>query len=170
MKIVLVRHAIAEDRDAFAATGAPDDERPLTKEGKKRMKRAARGLRELLDDLDMVVTSPLVRAVKTAEIIADVYDAVPPVPVPFLSPGSQFEPFLEWIKRLDDVQTLVAVGHEPHLSRLVAWLVTGHEQAFFEMKKSSAVLLEFNGDMREGGAQLRWFLTPAQLRFIGDQA
>ncbi len=169
MKLVLVRHAIAEERETFAESGASDDERPLTKDGRKRMRRAARGLRELLDDLDMIVTSPLVRAVQTAEIIAAEYDAVPPAPLPSLGPGSDFGGFLEWLKRMDDVQTLVAVGHEPHISGLAAWLLTGNDQPLFEMKKGSAVLLEFNGEVRQGAARMLWFLTPAQLRFIGDK-
>ena len=168
MKLVLVRHAIAEERQTFAATGAPDEERPLTKWGRKRMRRAARGLREVLGGIDMIATSPLVRAVETADIIAADYDGVPPVQCAFLAPDASFESFVEWLKRLADLEVVVAVGHEPHISRLAAWLVTGNDQPLFEMKKGSAVLLDFETDVRSGGAQIRWLLTPAQQRAIGD--
>ena len=76
MRLLIVRHAIAEDRVAFAATGKDDDERPLTEEGRSRMEQGARGLRQLVPALDLVATSPLVRAVQTAEILAGAYEGV----------------------------------------------------------------------------------------------
>jgi phosphohistidine phosphatase len=168
MKLVLVRHAIAEDREAFAATGAADEARPLTKKGRKRMRRAARGLREIVDDVDMIATSPLVRAAQTAEIIAAEYDAVQLVTCPFLAPDAAPQSFVEWLKRLEDVPTVVAVGHEPHIGILAAFLVTGNEQALCGMKKGSAALVEFDDEVKSGGASIRWFATPAQLRTMGD--
>lgn len=168
MKLILIRHAIAEDREDFARSGEPDELRPLTADGKLRMKQTARGLREIVDDLDVLATSPLTRAVQTANIVARQYKNLPPAVVSSLAPGQEFEEFADWIKRLDDVQTVGAVGHEPHISALAAWFIAGSAQPFFEMKKGSAAMLEFSADVREGGAQLRWLLSPAQLRLIGD--
>ncbi|MDH3366486.1 MAG: histidine phosphatase family protein, partial [Gemmatimonadota bacterium] len=69
MQLLVVRHAIAEDRDIFAAAGREDDERPLTEEGTRRMAAGAVGLVRVVPRLDAVASSPLVRAVQTAEII-----------------------------------------------------------------------------------------------------
>lgn len=168
MKVVLVRHGIAEERDDFASSGQPDELRPLTDNGASRMKRAARGIRELMDSLDLIATSPLTRANQTAQILGKQYKDVPIVVVPALSPEHDFDGFLDWLRKLEDAGAVAAVGHEPHLSSLVSWLLTGNGASFFEMKKGSAVLIEFEGEVRAGGAQLRWFLTPSQLRLIGD--
>jgi phosphohistidine phosphatase len=168
MKLLLVRHAIAEDREEFENTGEPDEKRPLTTAGRKKMKRAAAGLRELVPRVDVLATSPLTRAQQTAEVLAKTYVEAAPTVVEALDPMQPYELFLEWLRRLDDVDTVVAVGHEPHLSGLAAWLMTGNEKPFLEFKKGGTALLEFDGVIDRGAAQLRWLLTPAQLRAIGD--
>jgi phosphohistidine phosphatase len=67
----VIRHAPAADRAEFAKTGKDDSERPLTDDGKTKMRRAARGLRSLVPKLDLLASSPYVRAHETAEIVAD---------------------------------------------------------------------------------------------------
>jgi len=67
MQLLLIRHAIAEDRFEFARTGQSDYYRPLTERGRARMARGATGLRTLVPDIDVLATSPLTRAVQTAE-------------------------------------------------------------------------------------------------------
>jgi phosphohistidine phosphatase len=168
MKLVLVRHAIAEAREEFESTGEPDDKRPLTNQGRKKMKRAATGLSEVVSRLDLVATSPLFRAQQTAEILAKEFDSTGISVLDALDPMHPYEAFLDWLRRLDDVEAVAAIGHEPHLSGLAAWLVTGSEKPFFEFKKGGAALLEFASVIDQGAAQLRWLLTPAQLRAIGD--
>src|SRR5262249_31041428 len=73
MKLLLIRHAIAEEREDFARTGKDDRLRPLTDEGRKRMKQAARGLLETLPEIDLLATSPLTRAAQTGAIVDSVY-------------------------------------------------------------------------------------------------
>ena len=65
--LYILRHGIAVDP---GTPGIPDDERPLTAKGEKRMRQIARGLRVLDLKLERIVTSPLVRARSTAEIVA----------------------------------------------------------------------------------------------------
>ena len=72
MKVLLVRHAIALDRDT---PGISDDLRPLTEEGVLRFKKTARALAELVK-ADLVLTSPLLRAKQTAEILARQWEGV----------------------------------------------------------------------------------------------
>ena len=164
MELLVIRHAIAEDRDAWAQTGEPDEKRPLTDEGQKRMRRAARGLQRIVKQIDVLATSPLTRAVQTAEIVGRVYGDVAAVVTEELIPEREPSSLLEWLKRLDDVDTVAVVGHEPHLSGLVCWLLTRREESFLELKKGGAVLLEFAQDRAAGKAKLLWALTPKQLR------
>ena len=69
MKLLVIRHAIAEDREVWARTSLDDGERPLTARGVDRMEQAARGLRRMVEKLDAIATSPLVRAMQTARIV-----------------------------------------------------------------------------------------------------
>src|SRR5260370_27632219 len=73
MKLLIIRHAIAEDREDFARTGKDDSLRPITDEGKKKMKQGARGLRTLVPEIDLLATSPLTRAAQTAAVLDSVY-------------------------------------------------------------------------------------------------
>src|SRR5690349_23208472 len=68
MNLLVIRHAIAEDKENFAATGRSDDQRPLTDAGRTKMRRGTQGLRTLIGKVAMLASSPLVRARETAEI------------------------------------------------------------------------------------------------------
>src|SRR5436190_1246413 len=72
MQLLIVRHGIAEERETWAPRN--DDLRPLTEEGKKKMKEAAKGLHALVPKLEVLASSPLTRAVQTATILAKEYD------------------------------------------------------------------------------------------------
>ena len=76
MDIIVIRHGIALDADKAHGLGLSDEERPLTPEGMRRTRAAAAGLRATLNELavDDIVTSPLLRAVQTAEILAGYLD------------------------------------------------------------------------------------------------
>ena len=71
MKLLVVRHGAAMEREDFASTGESDDLRPLTEEGKAEMKLIASSLSDDVEKLDVLATSPLVRARQTADIIAE---------------------------------------------------------------------------------------------------
>lgn len=168
MKLLLVRHAIAEERDEFARSGKDDRLRPLSDEGRKKMKQAARGLRTLVPDIDLLATSPLTRAAQTGAILDSVYGGLDEVEIEQLSPETTPEEFLRWLRN-QKADLVAAVGHEPSLSVILAWLLTGTERKFFAFRKGGACLLEFqNGEPTAGSATLLWALTPAQLRTLSD--
>ena len=74
MRLILIRHGKAGDRDGWERAGKEDFDRPLTPAGKKQFKGAAKGLRKLVESIDVLATSPLVRARRqTAEIVFGVY-------------------------------------------------------------------------------------------------
>lgn len=167
MKLLLIRHAIAEEREDFARTGKDDRLRPLTDEGRKKMKQAAKGLRKLAPDIDLLATSPLTRAAQTGAILDSVYDGLKEVEVEQLTPEATPEDFLRWLRRRKE-ECVAVVGHEPSLSLILSWLLTGNERRIFAFRKGGACLIEFEDEPAAGTATLLWALTPAQLRELAD--
>jgi phosphohistidine phosphatase len=168
MQVLVIRHAIAEDRVEFAKSGKSDNERPLTAEGKRRMERAASGLRELVPTIDVVASSPLVRAKQTADIVAAAYGGKAVEIVPALSGDGNLKGVVAWLGSQDVQQTVALVGHEPDLGMLVSYLLTDTTSMAIALKKGAVCLLEFDAPVEPGAATLRWFLAPKQLRAIGD--
>jgi len=167
MRLLVIRHAIAGDRDAFAAeTGRPDAERPVTPEGRKKMKSAARGLRAAVPSIDVLGTSPFTRARQTAEIVAEAYDDLAVTEVPALASGGSREGVLDWL-RSQRADLVALVGHEPDLGALIGWLVTGDAAPFVTLKKGGACLLVCPDAPGPGLAQLRWLVTPKLLTRLG---
>jgi phosphohistidine phosphatase len=168
MKLLVIRHAIAMDRDEFAELGESDDRRPLTKRGAKRMRKVAAGLHKIVDGIDVMATSPYTRAVETAEIVSNEFGIVPADLVAALVPDVQFDEFEAWARAYTDNDVVAIVGHEPHLSGLVTWLMTGSNDSRIELKKGGACMLSFDSSIRRESGMLSWLLTPRQLRALAD--
>lgn len=167
MQLLVIRHAIAEDRDAFASSGRDDSERPLTAAGRDKMRRAVAGLRRLVPTIDLLASSPYVRAMQTAELVAEGYGIGDIKQVDALVPDAPLQRFLTWVQRKATVDVVATVGHEPHLGELVTWLMSGLPESRVEMKKGGACLLEFHGQPGAGVGVLKWLMTPSQLRGLG---
>lgn len=161
-----MRHAAAEDREEFARAGGSDDLRPLTADGKRDMREAARGLRNVVPKLDVLAASPLVRAVETAEILGVVYERKHVI-IEALRPDSPYEDVARWAREHAKKDFVAIVGHEPHLSGLASWLLAGASTSFVDLKKGAACLLEIEQAPSAGSAMLLWSLTPRQLRAVG---
>lgn len=167
MKLLLIRHAIAEERDDFAKTGKDDRLRPLTDEGRKKMKQGAKGLREIVPGIDLLATSPLTRAAQTGAILDSVFGGLKEVEIDELAPEATPTDFLRWLRK-QKADCIAAVGHEPSISLLLSWFLTGTERRVFSFRKGGACLLEFSGEVGAGTATLLWALTPGQLRDLSD--
>jgi phosphohistidine phosphatase len=167
MRLLVIRHAIAGDREEFAGTGKPDSERPVTPEGRKKMRANARGLRAVAPDLAVLGSSPFVRARQTADIVAKAYHDLSVTEVPALASGGSRQQVLEWLSA-QRVEAVGVTGHEPDLGALIAWLVTGDPAPFVTLKKGGACLLSFPGAPGPGQAELKWVLTPRLLALLGD--
>jgi phosphohistidine phosphatase len=169
MKLLVIRHAIAEERADFARTGQHDDLRPLTAKGRRRMHRVANGLRLRVPDVRLLATSPLVRAVETADILAPVYPEAEREEVEELAPDHELPAFLRWLRERGEGDPIAVVGHEPHLSHLVSWLLAGRFTSFVQLKKGAACLLTFLGEPAPGEARLLWLLQPVDLQRTGSR-
>lgn len=160
MNLLVIRHAIAAD----PADHRDDAARPLTPEGKKKMRLIARGLRSCVPAIEVLATSPLTRAVETAEIVSTAYDGIAPVVVPVLAPGHPAAAVAQWLESERRRDVVAVVGHEPGLSQLVSWFLAGTERSFIEIKKGAVCLLSLPGGIGAGSATLVWALAPSQLR------
>lgn len=151
MDLFVIRHAIAED-------GEDDDARALTKKGRRKFNREVSGLRELGVQFKRVLHSPKLRAVQTAELLSPVVKGKLEVTSLLAK-----EPTQELIASLKG-DALALVGHEPHLSALIAWLVLGDAGAggAFELRKGGVAQLE--GEPSPRGMRLVALLPPRVLR------
>ncbi|MEW5916668.1 MAG: phosphohistidine phosphatase SixA [Gemmatimonadota bacterium] len=169
MHLLVIRHAIAEDRDEFAESGRDDSERPLTRVGRRRMRRNARGLRRVAPPIDTIASSPYVRAFDTAQIVVETLGLESEIEViDALTPEQPSDALLPWLLSQPQDSTAAVVGHEPHVGRLVTWLMTGSTESHVVFKKGGVCLLDLGVRPSAGGALMHWLLTPAQLRAIAD--
>jgi phosphohistidine phosphatase SixA len=162
-ELCLVRHGIA----GTPGPRWPDDrKRPLTPGGRAKMETAAPGLWALFEP-DVIFTSPLTRAVQTAEVIASLRPAMRPIETDLLA-SHDFGGFLRLVAS-NGAGRLMGVGHVPSINMLASFALTGDpESVWFEVKKGSAILLSFAGEVRAGGAVLSWALPPRALRAIAQ--
>jgi len=162
MKLYVVRHGIAVDRADPSLKS--DGERWLTEEGKRRTRQVAEGLKALGVEVDAVITSPLVRARETAEIMADVLGVKKPIETDALAPGVNLNALFRLYDELDQPDSVMIVGHEPDLSEIVSTLVWGDDRGDLDFKKAGVALLEIDRlPIEEGGVALRWFIPPKVL-------
>jgi phosphohistidine phosphatase len=130
------------------------------------MRVVAVGLHRLVNDIDVLATSPLARTLQTAEIVAAEFGGLDVMQIEELRPGTPPADFVEWIQDAGAKETVAIVGHETQLSELVGLLLSGRPEPLVVMKKGGALLLDLD-DRAPGGGKLLWSLTPGQLRMLG---
>jgi phosphohistidine phosphatase len=163
MKLILFRHGIAVDRDEFIAKNQEDSLRPLTEKGRERAKAMAKKLREIEPQVDLIISSPFVRAMQTAEIIFQAYKKIEIVESSELVPSSPPQAFATWLEKHIKMETsVIVVGHEPHLSTFATWTLAGSVNSFLDLKKSGIVCLEVESLAEVGPrtAELKGLLQP----------
>lgn len=164
MRIILIRHGVAEDRLEFAKTGRADDERPLTDRGRSRMRRGAQGLVRLIPKIGIIATSPYRRAAQTAEIVQRVFQDAALMTLPALAPARGPKSVTDWLREQDPLFTIALVGHEPDLSRLVAHLADGGSRPFTALGKGGICVLDTDGRPEPRGAVIQVLMPPDWLR------
>ncbi|HEX8199013.1 MAG TPA: histidine phosphatase family protein, partial [Isosphaeraceae bacterium] len=150
-QLYLLRHGIAVPH---GTPGIEDDQRPLTPRGERRMKEIARGLRALGLELDRIVTSPLPRALRTAEIVAKVLKCEEVLEeADALGVSRDAASIRDWIGTRPEPR-LMLVGLDPWISELVGLLVTGAaDPPYCELRKGGIAALR---DHPDGGLRLDW--------------
>ena len=167
MEIYLIRHAIAQQlgqKNDFT-----DEKRALTSQGRERMREIARGLKRLGVVPDLVMTSPLARAMETGDILAEALglehkqikrsDA--------LLPGGSFDQLFAELKHQKRTESVALVGHEPDLSSLLSRIVSGDGSLSIPLKKGGVCCISVSETVPAFKGSLIWLLTPKQLRLLG---
>jgi phosphohistidine phosphatase len=164
MDLLIVRHAIAFDRDRHR--WQEDAARPLSPAGIRRARKAAVGLKKLAARPQRLLTSPLVRAKQTAQILSDVAGWPAAEEATELSPDEPALAVLELLAQ-DRSKLIAVVGHQPGLGHLLAaCLLGGGGSLPIEMKKNAVACVSFDGKPRAGHAALIWLATPRMLRAL----
>lgn len=164
MQLYLVRHGIAIDRTDPACP--PDPARPLTPRGEARTRQVARGLAELGVHPQVMMTSPLLRAVQTGEIFCEVLGCTVSRlrRTGNLLPDSKPAALLGELARMK-AGKVMCFGHAPNLDIVIA-ASSGRGQTFTQLKKSAVALLEIDS-FDPPRALLRWLYNPRILRRLG---
>jgi phosphohistidine phosphatase len=169
MEIFLVRHADALD----AEQGMSDDQRPLSSEGVERMRKGAAGLANILKDhgtpaLNGILSSPKVRAVETARILAwELNGSETVISCPPLAGDFTWNDLLPYLKQFPPHARVALVGHEPALGLLAGYLISGTDRTSIFLKKGSAICFQLDpSSSSPSPAELLWFLTPRQMRML----
>ncbi|HET7150571.1 MAG TPA: phosphohistidine phosphatase SixA [Candidatus Acidoferrum sp.] len=165
MQLYIVRHGIAIDREDPQCP--PDPDRYLTEEGVEKTKGVARGLAALGVSGDLFLTSPYVRAVQTAEIVASTlgYEKQKIRRTDSLLPGTEPSLLFRELARDKQASAVLVFGHAPHLDDLIATAV-GAKKHLSELKKAGVALIELKRISPPIG-MLVWLATPKLLRRAG---
>jgi phosphohistidine phosphatase len=162
--IYLLRHGIAGP----APAGMSDSDRRLTAEGRRRMRRVALGLKRLGVAPDIVLSSPLRRAVETAAIVAPVLGGELGIETyVLLAPGHEPTEVLHGLHHYRKARRLLLVGHQPGLGQLLSHLLTGSSALLaVDLRKGGAAAVAVGTLPPRSAAELHWLLTAKQLRAI----
>ena len=161
MFLYILRHAIAVQR---GTSGYPNDDRPLTEDGRDKMRKAARGISHVVENVDLILTSSLIRAHDTAKIAAEALGAEHKIEVcRELLPGSSARKLLLYLAKYKNLNHIMIVGHEPDLGYLASSLL-GSERVIVEFKKGSLCCIEVSGLPPRGAGTLLWHLQSKHLR------
>lgn len=153
MRLYFLRHGIADWPDWDPAR---DHERPLTKDGVKKMKQQAKRLADLDVKIDVVLSSPYARAFQTADIVAGKL-GLEVKTESRLAPGFNSDKLKEIVASFGEDETLLLVGHEPTFSMVIAELIGGGR---VQMKKGALARVDVNRDLQ---GELVWLLQPKLL-------
>jgi phosphohistidine phosphatase len=165
MQLYIVRHGIAIDRED--PKSPPDPERFLTEEGIDKTKEVAKGVARLGVVPDLLISSPYVRAMQTAEIFAAAFE-YPKQKIrrsDLLLPGTEASLFYKELARDKQSATVMCFGHAPQLDELVATGL-GSKHHLTSLKKAGVAMLELKRISPPSG-ELVWLGTPKLLRKIG---
>ena len=137
MHLYLIRHGIAAEPEAYET----DEERPLTKEGDRKTRKVAQRLYELEIQFDLILTSPLMRATQTAQILQTVGLGAKIEESIALSPSGDIQNWLDWYQQWQETgsPSLALVGHQPDLGNWAETLLWGKTQDALILKKAGVI-------------------------------
>jgi phosphohistidine phosphatase len=163
MNLYILRHAIAADKAEWRGS---DSDRPLTKDGIRKMKKVAKGMRRLDMTVDWILTSPYRRAYETAVIAAKGLKLKKRLKTSrMLIPNGNMKALIRHLGlNFRSWESVMLVGHEPYLGSLVGMLATGNQTAGTLLDKAGLAKLSADSLTYGQCAQLEWLLSPKILK------
>ncbi len=161
--LYFLRHGLAVEK---GTPGYKDSERPLTPKGIKEVKKVAKALKRIKLKPDLILTSPYLRAAHTAEITAKILKARKSIRYSLsLLPPEKFQIlFKEIQKNIKKNPEILLVGHEPHLSGFISFLISGDSKSRLVLKKAGLAKVVYElGKFLPGACSLVWLSTPGQI-------
>lgn len=165
MDLFIMRHGIAVAESSEG--GFSDGERPLSPKGLKRTRQIAGGLLALKLSFDRILTSPLVRARETAQIVAEVLNMEGRVEeASELAPDGSVQTLISRLAELREEKNILLVGHQPLLGEIASFLLSRGKGIKLRLRKGGLCCLEVDDLGSNASAILHWVLTPKQLRLL----
>ena len=166
MELYLLRHGIAVEH------GTPgfetDAARTLTPKGRRQLRQTAAAMKKIDLPFDLILSSPLLRAKQTAEIIAEKLKRTKRLKFSDeLKPDGSVKNLFRQLNELKSApESILLVGHEPDMSRMISLLISGGDNATIDFRKGGLCKLE--ADILRAGrcATLAWLLTPKQMKLM----
>ena len=167
MELFVIRRAIAEPLGK--ENDFSDEKRALTVEGRNRMREVVKGLVKLGVEFDLIMTSPLARAVETAEIVAtgvglskkEIKQSGN------LAPGAPAEQLFAEIKSHAGAEAIALIGHQPDLGGLISRITQSDGgPVSIQLKKGGVCCLNVTETVPTLRGDMVWLLTPRQLRLV----
>lgn len=165
LRVYMMRHAVAVKSGTRRYA---DDDRPLTQRGVADMKRAACGLRQVIGSCEEIVSSPLPRALQTAEIVAaalGIQNKLKKTSV--LLPGSAMRAFARLMVQRRGRSSLFLVGHEPDLSMRISYLI-GVDEQVVTLKKGSLCRIDVVFEKMRPQGRIAWLLSCKHLCMFAE--
>jgi phosphohistidine phosphatase len=160
MNLFLMRHANA---GVFRENPTLDAKRGLVKEGKDQCILMARVLSALKVQVDVIVSSPLKRALQTAQLVGTELGYEAKVEMsPALKPGADYSAFQQMLAKYADLEGVLVVGHNPNLFQFMGRLVTGNGGAAIRLRKGSIARI----DLDRHPPLLQWLIDPRTVRSV----
>ena len=169
MTLFILRHGLAGEPGASRYKN--DADRPLTEEGKSKMRDIAKAMEDLELEFDLIVSSPFKRAHQTAAIVAEKLDLTKKFELSeTLIPSGDTKELIVYLNHYKPgPKSVLLVGHEPYLSGLISLLITGERDGSVVLKKGGLAKLCLEAPLKHGRcAALKWLLTPKVMVKIGS--
>jgi phosphohistidine phosphatase len=164
MNLYVLRHAIAVERGT--GPGLKDSDRTLTRQGIRKLKLVIQAMKRLELSFDLILSSPYLRALQTAQLTAKDLGARKKLQITdSLKPDGNFQELIDELQN-HKCSEVVIVGHEPHLSGFISFLLTGKAGTEINFKKAGLCLLSIEAIRYGRCATLEWLLTPRQMARI----
>lgn len=163
MNVFLMRHGDAEP----ASDGKNDKDRHLTPEGEKSIVETLPGIRKLCGRLDYILTSPAMRALQTAAILAEDFKCLEFIEAAeALAVSGGEDKVAGALNKLIGKDNILVVGHMPHLSDLARYLTAEGSDAEIDIKKGGMVKIYIAGFPGRGEGAIRWIMSPEELKKV----